>query len=208
MLSRRVEARYPVAVTVAPHSPPLEIPSELQYRISVDVYHRMIDAGILGEDDRVELLEGVIVAMPPQRADHSALIARLTRWLVRAAGDEYSVRVQLPLAVSDDSEPEPDLALVRAADESLRAQPAWAALVVEGSRTTLDTDRRIKGALYARAGIPEYWLVDVVSETVEVYAEPDTDASRYRTLVTIGREGSLRAAALPTLAIPVLRLFE
>jgi Uma2 family endonuclease len=108
-------------------------------RVTVAEYHRQIDAGRLGEDDRVELLEGEIVEMSPQDKPHAWALARLNRILTRAVGDAYVVRPQLPLTFSD-SEPEPDLAVVRAEDEAgATRHPATALLVVDpGSGTYRD----------------------------------------------------------------------
>jgi Uma2 family endonuclease len=131
---------------------------ERQRRIAVGEYHRMIEAGILGEDEHVQLIAGTLVAMTPQGSRHAVVIQRLTAALVRAVGGDLAVRPQLPLTLLEDSEPEPDLAVVRAADAPFDGpHPRGALLVVEVAGDSLRLDRESKATLYARAGIPEYW---------------------------------------------------
>ncbi len=138
-------------MTVAIAHPEL---AERQRRITLDEYHRMAEAGILGEDEHVELIDGMLVAMTPQGRAHARVIQRLTRLLVRALGDDLEVLPQLPLTLPDDSEPEPDLAVVRAEDaQSGEHHPRTALLVVEVAGDSLRLDRGSKAALYARAGI-------------------------------------------------------
>lgn len=180
-----------------------------QRRITVDEYHRMIAAGILGEDEHVQLIAGTLVAMTPQGGPHARVIQRLNRLLVRAVGDELVVRPQLPLTLVDDSEPEPDLAVVRAQDaESGERHPRTALFVVEVAGESLPLDRQAKAVLYARAGIPEYWIVNLGESTVEVRREPDPASGTYRTR-TVARGGeTLIAGTVPGLAVAVADLFD
>lgn len=150
-------------------------------RLSIEDYHRMIETGILGEDERVELLEGVIVAMSPQKDAHAWAIEWLNRFLARTLGDEFRVRPQLPLTLGELNEPEPDLAVVSSAARVKGEHPGSALLVVEVSGVdSLARDRKVKAPLYARFGILEYWLVDLEHETVEVFGDPDPSAGAYR----------------------------
>jgi Uma2 family endonuclease len=186
-------------------SPP--IPPEIQRRLSVEEFHRMLDAGIFDDDERVELLDGILVAMTRQGPPHALVIQRLDRALQRQLGDDHAVRVQLPLTLPDRSEPIPDLAVVRAADtESKEHHPRTALVVIEVADTTLHKDRLLKAVLYARAGIPEYWIVNVNENCVEVYRGPDSGAERYRTLVTLAGDDTLTAAGLPGLKVPVAEI--
>jgi Uma2 family endonuclease len=183
--------------------------AERQRRITLDEYHRMVEAGILGEDEHVELVDGVLVAMAPQGRAHARVIQRLTRLLVRTLGDDLEVLPQLPLTLPDDSEPEPDLAVVRAEDaQSGEHHPRTALLVIEVAGDSLRFDRGSKAALYARAGIPEYWIVNLAESTVEVHREADSEAGAYRsnTIVPAGRD--LAAASVPGLSIEVATLFS
>lgn len=135
-------------------------------------YDRLVEAGLLA-NEKVELIHGLIVRMSPQGAHHAAAVQKLTRLLVAALGIPglAEVRVQLPLALGDDSEPEPDLAAVPVASYK-DDHPTGAFLVIEVAETSLAEDRRDKGALYASHGIPEYWIVDTARERVELHSEP------------------------------------
>jgi len=175
--------------------------------IRVEEYHRMIQAGILGEDERVELLEGVIVAMTPQSPPHARRIQWLTRYLVRTLGDEYAVRPQLPLTLGERNEPEPDLAVVRAESGTEDRHPGTAILVIEVAGESLRRDRRIKAALYARFGIPEYWIVNVEERVVEAFSDPDTAGSTYRLTRTWTTTETLTSETLPRLSFVVADLF-
>lgn len=176
--------------------------------LSVEDYHRMVAAGILDEDERVELLEGVIVAMTPQSVPHARRIEWLTRHLVRSLGDEYAVRPQLPLTLGNRNEPEPDLAVVRAESTSEDRHPPGAVLVIEVAGESLRRDRRVKAAVYARAGIPEYWIVNLEARAVEVLSDPETATGAYRKTRTCGTAETLASEALPQLAFPVAALFS
>ena len=151
-------------------------------------YDRMVEAGIIGEDEKVELIDGEIVKMAPQGTPHAAAIRRAHVALQRAFGPDHYVQVQLPMAPDAVSEPEPDLAVLSgSAGDFDEAHPATALLVVEAAETSLSFDRRRKGGLYARARIPEYWIVNLVKRRLEVYRDPAPDPQaqlgwRYRTV--------------------------
>ena len=168
----------------------------------------MISAGIFHEDEHLELLSGLIVKMTPQGVPHALIIERLTEFLFRSRGEGDRVRVQLPLTLGDDSEPEPDLAVVTGATSiSDEGHPTSAVLVLEAGSESLAYDRTVKGALYARAGIPEYWVVNVAEECVEVYRGPDAEAGRYRSTATFGRGERVTSTVLPRFSVPVDELF-
>jgi Uma2 family endonuclease len=177
-------------------------------RLSVAEYHRMIEAGILDEDERLELLEGLIVAMSPQDEPHAWPIQRLTRILTRVLGDEYDLRVQLPLTLGRTNEPEPDLAVVRSGPRTKGRHPRTAILVVEVARDSLRRDRTLKAALYARFRVPEYWVVNVEAETVEVFTEPRPRSGIYGSLRTVGKRDTLVSESLPEVTLPVRNLFS
>ena len=133
-------------------------------------YERLVAEGAF-DDERVELLGGVIVEMSPRDPRHDFAIERLTLRLIELARGRASVRPQLSFVASDDSVPEPDLALVPVADYGA-AHPTSALLVIEVSNASLRKDRSIKAEIYARAGVPEYWVVDLAGRCVEVRTEP------------------------------------
>jgi Uma2 family endonuclease len=171
-------------------------------RFTVHDYHRMGEAGILHEDDRVELIEGEIVEMAAIGTRHFTCVNGLTRLLVRGVGDAAIVSVQNPVRLDEHTEPQPDLAVLQTRDyrESL-PRPEDVLLLIEVSDTTLSYDRNVKLPLYARAGIPEVWIVDLAGETVEHYTGPSEDSYRHVERVRRGEE--IRSAALPEPAFRV-----
>ena len=173
-------------------------------RFTVDEYYRMAEAGILTEDDRVELLEGEVFQMSPIGSRHAACVGRLTHILPSRLGGRAIVWVQNPLRLDVYNEPQPDVALLRPRDDfyaSSHPGPGDVLLVVEVVETTASYDRSLKVPLYARFGVPEVWLVDLNAETVEVYRGPS--ASGYQDIRYLGRGETLAPAAFPDVAIPV-----
>lgn len=184
---------------------PASIVSSWYRPISVGEYHQMIDAKVFTEDDRLELLDGVVVRMSPQTSAHAHVIAYLNELLVRALPPRLQLRCQLPLTLSR-SEPEPDFAVVerRAAYRAPR-HPTTAILVIEVAVDSLDKDR-IKAATYAEAGVAEYWIVDVVHRCVEVQRAPQRSRRAYTERAVV-RRGTLASTALPEIAVPLAPLF-
>lgn len=173
-------------------------------RITAEQYLRFVDEGVLGPDDRVELLEGVVVSVGTQNPPHASGVARATRALVVAVGNRAVVRTQLTFVAGEFSVPEPDLAVVPGSfDDYDDAHPCTALLIVEVADTSLVQDRLTKAAIYAGAAVPEYWIVDVRGQRVEVYREPVADQRRYRIRTFAGRDERLQVAALPGVAIAV-----
>jgi Uma2 family endonuclease len=139
-------------------------------------YDRLVESGILSPEERVELLEGDIVRMWPQGPAHAVAVVNTEQALRRVFGSDYHARVQMPFVTDEDSEPEPDLAIVPGQPRDyILAHPSTAILLVEVSDTTLDYDRRRKGPAYARAGVPDYWIINLVDRLVEVYRGPTPD---------------------------------
>ena len=178
-------------------------------RITVDEYHRRIETGSLGENDRVQLVAGAIVAMTPQGPAHALAIQNLTRLLAKGLPADLALRVQLPLTLLDDSEPEPDLAVVRLEEARSREHhPRTALLVVEVAGDSLPLDRQTKAVLYVRAGIPEYWIVNIAETTVEVYRDPDPGTGVYRAKTVASSESMLVSTSVPGLRVRVADLFR
>lgn len=166
-------------------------------------YDRIAQAGLFAPDERVELIEGEIVEMSPQDPEHSTAIVVGEETLRSAFGADYHVRSQLPLALGDDSEPEPDLAVVQGPRRAFAAShPSTASLVVEVSDSSLPFDRDRKGPMYARAGIPEYWIVNIVDHLLEVYRVPRADVG-YATRLLLTSSDVISPLALPTARIEV-----
>jgi Uma2 family endonuclease len=171
-------------------------------------YHRMAEAGILGERDRVELIKGEIVEMSPIGPRHSAFVDNLNCLLVRRLSDDVIVRVQGPVALADDTEPEPDLTVLRRRAVPYKDREAWAEdalLVIEVAESSLAYDRSTKPRLYAEAGIPEYWVVDCAAETVEVHRAPGPDG--YRDVRLVAGAATLTPQAFPDVEVVTTDIF-
>ena len=177
--------------------------------ITVAEYHRMGEVGILGERDRVELIEGELVAMSPIGSYHTGTVNKLNHSLVHAVGERAIVSVQNPVRLDGFSEPEPDVALLKPRPDFYQDAPAGPAdvlLLIEVADTSPNYDRVVKRALYARRAIPEFWIVDLTSGEVEVCREPKADG--YATVERIGRDGALEPQLLPGIRIQASTLFR
>ena len=168
-------------------------PPESSGLISVAEYHAMIDAGVIGEDDPVELLEGVLVFKMSKSKPHIGTNIRMNRWLVRSLPPEWVVQNQDPITLSD-SEPEPDFSCVTLASLERvkdKATASETALAVEISDSSLAGDRSRKLRIYARAGIVEYWIVNLVDRQIEVFTQPTGDGYASRVVHRLGDTISL-----------------
>jgi len=185
------------------------MPVELQepaiaWRIPLARYHELVDGGLLDDDDRVELIEGVLVAMSPKGPEHDAAIEWLTERFVTELAGRASVRVQSAITFPElDSEPEPDLVVV-ARDTPRPRHPSAALLVVEVAVSSLRYDRRVKAPLYARAGIPEYWVVDLAGEAVERFLKPVAGGYADTQRLTAGATLVPQALGAPEVALAEL----
>jgi len=174
-------------VTV-PASPALPSAEEI-YRIPVDLYERIVEAGDLGPDDRIELLNGVLVSKMTKSPGHQVcteLCGDELRSLLRPG---YQLRTEGPVKIPEFSEPEPDLAIVRGERRDYartHPQPRDVVLLVEVSDSSLARDRGVKRDIYARAGVPTYWIVDLEARRVEVYEAPADGAFARGSIVDEG----------------------
>src|SRR5262249_54018221 len=152
-------------------------------------YRRLIDLGMLKEDDAIELVDGRLIVAEPQHTPHATAIDLAGEALRQAFGPDWRIRIQLPLALGLDSEPEPDVAVVRGDGRDFLADhPTTAALVVEIANESLELDRRVKSRIYARAGITDYWIVNLVDRLLEVHRDPLSAGrrqSRYRAITAV-----------------------
>ena len=174
------------------------------HRFTVDEYHRMAEAGVFHEDDRLELIDGLVVEMSPIGPRHSACVDRLTRRLSQQVGDRAIVRVQSPIVLGPDAAPQPDLALLRPPIERYaHAHPQGPDIlvVIEVADTSALYDRSVRLPLYARAGIPEAWLVDLAGNAVSVCRRAGSNG--YGETVTVTRGETLRPLLLPGVAVAV-----
>jgi len=179
----------------------------IKRRFTVDDYHRMAQTGILLPDDRVELIDGEVVAMSPIGSRHSACIDRATRALVILLMDRAIVRVQSSVRLNRYNEPEPDLVLLRPQADFYASRipgPADIFLIIEVAESSVDYDREVKAPLYAGAGVPEYWLADLNTRQLVGYSDPADGA--YRTLRHHSPGESLAPVLLPECPIAVAEL--
>jgi Uma2 family endonuclease len=175
--------------------------------ISIDDYHRMAADGFFSEDDRVELIEGEIVHMTPIGNAHATAVRRLNDVLTTSLGRRVLVDIQNPVRLGDWSEPEPDLKLLPRREDYYAAATPTARdviLVVEVADSTVAYDRSVKGPLYARQGIREYWLLDLPAKVLEVYRRPEPDG--YRDVRRLTRGDSIAPDACPDVVLAVADL--
>ena len=199
--------REAVAATAAV----LDAPEPLiphRYRLTVAEYHRLGENGIFDEDSRVELIEGDLIAMPPIGEQHASKTRRLNQLFSLRVGDAAIVDVQNPVMLDAHSEPQPDVVLLKPRPdfyESAHPRPEDVLLLIEVSDSTLRYDRDIKVPLYAKAGIPEVWLLDVAGQRLEVYRRPSPDG--YREIHYPALTDNIAPVLLPELSLSVASLF-
>lgn len=182
------------------------IPSE-PTRIPTSEYLRLVETGVLGEDDRVELLEGVIVSMTPSNPPHATAVTKTTYALIRAVSERATVRTQCDFIASMWSVPEPDIAVVPGSvDDYSASHPRSALLLVEASDSSLTQDRLSKSRIYAGAGVPEYWIINLREHVVEVMRDPDPATALYRDTRIATAGETLELAALPGARVAVAEL--
>jgi Uma2 family endonuclease len=171
---------------------------------NVAEYYRMAEAGIFSEDDRVELIEGEIAQMTPIGSGHAGRVLRIGTLFSRQVGDAALVNVQNPIRLGDFSEPQPDVALLRPRDDFYaqgHPTPADVLLLIEVADTSLAYDRGVKAPLYARARIPELWIVNLLEDLIEVYTDPVDGA--YRQVRRARRGETLSMHSPPGVALSV-----
>jgi Uma2 family endonuclease len=155
----------------------------VHYKLSIDKYEQMIRAGILTENDRVELIRGELLDKMPIGDAHVEVVNRLNRKFSKLLDESVTVSVQNPLVLAD-SEPEPDLALYTRRAGG-KARPGDVHLLIEVADSSLEFDRTVKLPLYAEAGIRELWIVNLIDEKLEIYRQPQLDGT-YRQTLTLG----------------------
>lgn len=181
-------------------------PEITTYRFTVEKYHEMIDAGVLGPEDNLELIEGELVKMAAVGTGHIACVNRLNYFLTKHLNDRAIISVQNPVRLSIHSEPEPDIALLHFRSDfyvNELAQKDDIYLLIEVAQTSRHYDQRVKVPLYAKANIPEVWLVDLDREHVEVYRRPNPEAEQYEQLITYRRGETISPAAFDDVQITI-----
>ena len=160
-------------------------------RFSVQDYYKMAEVGVLKADKRYELIRGAVLETQPISPAHNYAVKSLAEQLSACLGEEATVFSQGPLQFNDDSEPQPDVLVLKPPAERYRHNhpvPEDVLLLIEVSNTTLNLDRTTKLALYAGAGIPEYWILNLQKPQLEMHRDPDPQESRYREVKTLSEE--------------------
>ena len=197
--------RTAARAAMKPSSQDIPVPdttTEATHRWTRAEYDRAVAAGFFGPDDRLELIDELLLTTTPQGSRHAAIVDQAGDVLRAVFGAGFRVRLQCPLAAGDDSEPEPDLAVVPGrARDYLDAHPTSALLVVEVADDSLRRDRGIKQRLYARHGIPEYWVIALPDSRLEIHRDPTPDG--YRTLLIRGAGETIAPLAHPSHDAPM-----
>jgi Uma2 family endonuclease len=172
-------------------------------------YEQLVDKGVFTPGERLELIDGLLLVAEPQSPSHFTAVRLVALALARAFGAGWEVRSEGPIALDDDSEPEPDVAVVRGEPRDYaEAHPADPVLVVEVALSSLAFDREHKASLYARADRPEYWIVNLVDRVLEVHREPVVAPSApygrdYGRVEVLGPGGHVRPLAAPAVRVAV-----
>ncbi|HYH85320.1 MAG TPA: Uma2 family endonuclease [Pyrinomonadaceae bacterium] len=175
-----------------------------KHSFTVAQYERMGEAGILSENDRVELIEGEIVETSPIGERHAACVDALSEMLREKLQRSVTIRAQNPVRLGEYSEPQPDVAILKRREDFYRnahPTPADVLLLIEVSDATLEYDRQIKVPLYARAGVPEVWIVNLADERIETYA--DLAGGVYQTTASAARGEEVQARGVASLRLSV-----
>lgn len=199
--------RDAVAATAAAVETPAPLTPH-RYRLTVAEYHRLGENGIFDEDSRVELIEGDLIAMPPIGERHASKTRQLNRLFSLQVGDTAIVDMQNPVMLDAHSEPQPDMVLLKPRPdfyETAHPRPEDVLLLIEVSDSTLRYDRDTKVPLYAKAGIPEVWLLDLMNQRIAIYRHPSADG--YRQIQFPAPEELISPSLLPELTLRIADLF-
>jgi Uma2 family endonuclease len=181
-------------------------------RFSRAEYDRLIELGLFDEDEHIELIGGQLMVMEPKGAPHYTATRKTAKALEAAFGPGWDVRPEGPIGLDDESEPEPDITVVPGSpDDYGRAHPSRPVLTVEVADSSLASDRHRKGSLYARAGLADYWVLNLIDRVLEVYREPIADAAapfgwRYARVEVFDAASRVTPLALPGAGIAVASL--
>lgn len=191
-------------MNVAVAAPPIE-----RYRLTSAIFHQMVETGILSEDDRLELLEEELVTMSPLGPEHMGIVNQIAHILIRQLERRAIVSIQGTIALDQFSEPQPDLAILAQRDDYYKhslPRPVDVALAIEVAESSLAYDRAIKMPLYAGAGIPEAWIVNLVDRWIEVYRDPSP--AGYTTMLKILAGKSINPQAFNDVVVVVGELLS
>ena len=198
------QTKEPVVVSKAPAAPAVEARYPQKRKFTVAEYYRMGDVGILGPDERVELIEGEIIVMPPIGSVHADDVDEYNDVFAQYARGRFRIRIQNPIHLDDGSEPQPDVSLLRRREGGYRAAhptPEDVLLVIEVADSSLNFDRDVKAHLYGRAGIPETWVKNIPEDCIERFTEPGPDGYAQHSVHRRGE--TLTPARLPDVEVAV-----
>lgn len=189
--------------------PPDQQPTGIKpYRWTVDRYHKAVEAGIF-DGQPVELLDGELIEMSPEGISHAGLSSDGADYLRQQLGDRVKVREAKPITLPNDSEPEPDIAIVKPLGNLYKTERHpyvedifW---VIEYANTSLEKDLQIKSKIYAKANIPEYWVINLKTSVIVVFRNPKEDEYQSKTIVT---SGVISPESFPTVELEVIRLIQ
>ena len=198
------QEKVPAAGTATPEVPEIVESARQTRKFTVAEYYRMGEVGILGPDERVELIDGEIIVMAPIGPNHAWSVALDIQLFSRYAGDRFFVQIQNPIHLDDRSEPQPDVMLLRSRPGGYAAShptPADVLLVIEVADSSLEYDRDVKAHIYGRAGVPETWVKNLPEDCIERFTEPGPDG--YARHTVHHRGDTLTPTSLPDLELAV-----
>lgn len=207
------QAKVPTEVSTTPTAPAVAaVPDGAAFlpqtrKFTVAEYYRMAEVGILKPDERVELIEGEIIVMPPIGPEHANNVDEYIDVFAQYARDRFRIRIQNPVRLSDESEPEPDVALLRRRPEGYGAAhptPSDVLLVIEVAHSSLEYDRNIKAHIYGRSGVPETWVRNLPEDCIERFTEPGPEGYAQHTVHRRGE--TLTPVSMPDLELAVANL--
>lgn len=194
------------ATAAAPVEPDAEEPMIRRRRLNTVEFHRLVEAGILSTTDRVELVQGELIEMAPIGPRHAHIVDLLVEHLSTTLPAAYRVRTQTPIRFDDKTELQPDLAVIVRADYWEQPPgPQDVRLIIEVADSSLRYDRELKMPFYARHGVPEVWLVDLIAGAVEVYRQPGQET--YRLSLRPGLDETLAPEGMPEASVALAELF-
>lgn len=180
-----------------------------RHRLTIDEFHKMGEANILPSEARVELIDGELIDMVPIGPDHAGTVNQLGRLLTFAVGEKALISIQNPVVLDDHHEPQPDIAVLKLRDDFYKRshpRPEHILLLVEVADSSTRQDRNSKIPMYARAGIPGVWLVDILQNVIEIYRDPGPKG--YQTLLRPADLGKIALKQFPNIQVDLSRIFS
>lgn len=198
-----------MAFAATSHSLPPDVDTRQRYSFTLADYHKLIESGHLTREDRLELIRGELIIMPPIGPEHSFHTTRITNLLPLRLPPGLLLRMNEPISIPHHSEPQPDAAVVRSRTDGYRTGhplPEDVLLIIEVADSSARFDTQVKAKLYGVAGIPEYWVIDVPQACLRVFIDPTSRG--YKTTQVFEREDTVKCRSIPELVLPVEELLR